>query len=242
MLREIVLDTETTGTDPASGDRIIEIGCVELLNHIPTGRHFHRYINPQRAVSAGALAVHGLSDAFLADKPAFAAIAEEFVDFIADGRLVIHNAAFDVGFLNAEFARTGHPPVALNAVVDTLALARRKHPGASNSLDALCARYGIDNSRRTKHGALLDAEILAEVYIELIGGKQADLGLSPRAAAPALRRASAAVAREARPRITISRLTDAERDAHEAFVATLGEGAIWREYRSEAPAAGSDAA
>ena len=241
MLREIVLDTETTGTDPA-GDRIVEIGCVELLNHIPTGRTYHVYINPQRPVSAGALAVHGLSDEFLSDKPVFAAIADEFAAFIADARLVIHNAAFDVGFLNAEFARTGHKAIAMADVVDTLSMARRKHPGAANNLDALCSRYGIDNSKRTKHGALLDAEILAEVYIELIGGKQADLGLSHRAAAPALRRASAAVAREARPRITISRLTDAERDAHAAFVATLGEGAIWREYRSEAPAAGSDAA
>src|SRR5215213_4339788 len=167
-MREIVLDTETTGTDPAAGDRVIEIGCVELVNHVPSGRTYHVYVNPERPVSAGALAVHGLTNAFLADKPVFAAIADDLLAFVGDGRLVIHNAGFDVAFLNAEFARTGHPALPLEQVVDTLALARRKHPGASNSLDALCARYGIDNSRRTKHGALLDAEILAEVYIELI--------------------------------------------------------------------------
>lgn len=232
MLREIVLDTETTGTDPASGDRVVEIGCIELLNHIPTGRTYHAYLNPQRAMSAGALAVHGLSDDFLKDKPVFAAIADEFAAFLRDGRLVIHNAAFDIGFLNAEFARTGHPSIPLNQVMDTLALARRKHPGASNSLDALCARYGIDNSRRTRHGALLDAEILAEVYIELIGGKQADLGLSlhPRAASA---QTNAAASRERRPRTAMARLTDAERQAHEAFIRTLGPTALWREYLGE---------
>ncbi|HEV2558697.1 MAG TPA: DNA polymerase III subunit epsilon [Microvirga sp.] len=228
MLREIVLDTETTGTDPKSGDRVVEIGCVELLNHIPTGRTYHVYLNPERAMSAGALAVHGLSDEFLKDKPVFSAVAEEFVAFLSGGRLVIHNAAFDVGFLNAEFARTGHPAIALGSVVDTLALARRKHPGASNSLDALCSRYGIDNSRRTKHGALLDAEILAEVYIELIGGKQADLGLSvgPRAAVV---QAQAAM-RESRNRPIVSRLTDAERQAHEAFIRTLKGEVLWLDY------------
>jgi DNA polymerase III subunit epsilon len=231
MLREIVLDTETTGTDPATGDRVIEIGCVELIKHFPTGRSYHAYINPQRPVSAGALAVHGLSDTFLADKPLFAHIADEFLDFLGDGRLVIHNAAFDVGFLNAEFARTGHKPIILNQVVDTLSLARRKHPGAPNNLDALCNRYGIDNSRRTKHGALLDAEILAEVYIELIGGKQADLGLNIRSAEREARIVTASAPREMRPRVTISRLTDAERDAHAAFLATLGSGALWSQYR-----------
>ncbi len=184
-MREIVLDTETTGTDPAAGDRVIAIGCVELVNHVPTGRTYHVYLNPERAVSAGAQGVHGLSNAFLADKPVFAAVADELLAFIGDGRLVIHNAGFDIAFLNAEFARTGHPALGLQGVIDTLSLARRKHPGASNSLEALCARYGIDNSHRTKHGALLDAEILAEVYIELIGGKQADLGLAiGRAAGP----------------------------------------------------------
>jgi DNA polymerase-3 subunit epsilon len=231
MLREIVLDTETTGTDAAT-DRVIEIGCVELLNHIPTGRNYHVYINPQRPVSQGAFAVHGLSDEFLADKRVFSEIVDEFIEFIGDGRLVIHNAAFDVGFLNAEFSRTGRGPVIANQVVDTLALARRKHPGAANNLDALCARYGIDNSRRTKHGALLDAEILAEVYIELLGGKQADLGLTlrPNLARGFSRGIETAAPREARPRPIISLLTDAERTAHEAFVRTLGANALWREY------------
>ncbi len=229
MLREIVLDTETTGTDHAKGDRVIEIGCVELLSHIPTGRSYHVYINPERPVSAGAFAVHGLSDEFLADKPVFATIADEFADFVGDARLVIHNAAFDIGFLNAEFARTGHRPYNLPDVVDTLSMARRKHQGAANNLDALCARYGIDNSRRTKHGALLDAEILAEVYIELIGGRQVGFDLSLQ---PSARRAAAQsqAARAARPRNLISRLTEAERAAHEAFIQSLGESALWRDY------------
>ncbi len=188
MVREVVLDTETTGTEARNGDRIVEIGCVELVNHCPTGRTFHVYLNPERRMSEGAFAVHGLSDAFLADKPVFADVAEEFAAFIAGARLVIHNAAFDVGFLDMEFARIGRKGVIdPGRVVDTLAMARRKHPGASNSLDALCARYGVDATRRVRHGALLDAEILSEVYIELIGGKQAALGLAgdgpdPRAA------------------------------------------------------------
>ena len=232
-MREIVLDTETTGTDPAAGDRVIEIGCVELVNHVPTGRTYHVYLNPERAVSAGAQGVHGLSNGFLADKPVFAAVADELVAFIGDGRLVIHNAGFDIAFLNAEFARTGHPALGLEDVIDTLALARRRHPGASNSLDALCARYGIDNSRRTKHGALLDAEILAEVYIELIGGKQAGLDLAIAAAAPTAAQEIAGRPREVRPRITISKLTEAERGAHEALVQSLGPNALWREYIQE---------
>jgi DNA polymerase-3 subunit epsilon len=235
MLREIVLDTETTGTEHANGDRIIEIGCVELLNHIPTGRTYHVYINPQRPVSAGALAVHGLTDEFLSDKPVFTAIVEEFVEFLGDGRLVIHNAAFDIGFINAEFARTGHQPIPLGDVVDTLSMARRKHPGAANNLDALCSRYGIDNSKRTRHGALLDAEILAEVYIELIGGKQVgfDLSLQPAARNGIGSRNGAAIAREARPRHLISRLNEVERQAHEAFIQSLGPNALWREYLGE---------
>lgn len=228
-MREIVLDTETTGTDPAAGDRIIEIGCVELVSGFPTGNTFHQYINPQRSVSQGAFNVHGLSDAFLADKPTFEAVADNFLEFVGEGRLVIHNAGFDIAFLNAELARTGHRAFDLSRAVDTLTLARRKHPGASNSLDALCARYGIDNARRTKHGALLDAEILAEAYIELLGGKQADLGLTlrpiPGAAAIAL-----AAGRAAGPRPVIPRLSDEERDAHLAFIATLGANAIWRDY------------
>ena len=235
MLREIVLDTETTGTDHAKGDRVIEIGCVELLNHIPTGKTYHVYINPQYPVSAGAFAVHGLSDDFLADKPVFAAIADGFMSFIGDARLVIHNAAFDIGFLNAEFARTGHKAFNLSDVVDTLTMARRKHPGAANNLDALCSRYGIDNSRRTKHGALLDAEILAEVYMELLGGRQVgfDLAMQPAAQVGAIALKGNAVAKEARPRTLVSRLTDAEREAHGAFIQSLGPSPLWREYIGE---------
>jgi DNA polymerase-3 subunit epsilon len=237
MLREIVLDTETTGTDAAKGDRIIEIGCVELANHIPTGRSYHVYINPQRPVSEGAFRVHGLSDAFLADKPLFAAIAEEFAAFIAGARLVIHNAAFDVGFLNAEFARLGRPAIDPDLVVDTLIMARRKHPGAPNNLDALCNRYGIDNSRRTKHGALLDAEILAEVYIELLGGRQTDLGLTLASQGASGARAAGGAASSGAPRRreipAASRLADAEREAHAAFVAKMGEKAVWRDYLGE---------
>ena len=237
-MREVVLDTETTGTDVGAGDRIVEIGAVELINHIPTGRSFHAYVNPQRSMPQGAFAVHGLSDAFLADKPRFAAVAGELEEFIEDSRLVIHNAAFDIAFLNAEFGRIGRPPLGMGRVLDTLSMARRKHPGAPASLDALCARYGIDNSRRTKHGALLDAEILAEVYIELIGGKQADLGLAivrpvtmPGAQTIEIRR------RETR--IIVTRLSDAERDAHAAFVATLGPNAVWNSYLGSTEAAAS---
>ncbi|MCG6121721.1 MAG: DNA polymerase III subunit epsilon [Microvirga sp.] len=230
MLREIVLDTETTGTDHGAGDRVIEIGCVELVNHIPTGESYHVYINPQRPVSAGALAVHGLSDAFLSDKQLFAEIADDFVAFIGESRLVIHNAAFDVGFLNAEFARTGHPRIENDRVLDTLALARRKHPGAPNNLDALCNRYGIDNARRTKHGALLDAEILAEVYIELIGGKQTEFGLAVTTARAAITAHDALAGASAERRIAPARLTDAERDAHLRFLSSLKGEPVWRDY------------
>ncbi|MCJ2139358.1 DNA polymerase III subunit epsilon [Methylobacterium sp. E-066] len=231
MLREIVLDTETTGTEARNGDRLIEIGAVELLNHIPTGRTFHRYCNPQRAVSEGAFNVHGLSDAFLSDKPVFAEIVGELLAFLADGRLVIHNAPFDVGFLNMEYARLGAnapPPIQLDDVVDTLPMARRKHPGAANNLDALCNRYGIDTSRRTKHGALLDAQILAEVYVELLGGKQTSLGLMDAQAGPAVR--TVAQAAPAAPRPYRSRLTDEERTRHDSFRASLGPAAIWADY------------
>lgn len=235
MLREIVLDTETTGVDALKGDRIVEIGCVELLNHIPTGRHYHVYINPQRPVSRGAFEVHGLSDEFLADKPTFEEIAQEFYAFIADAKLVIHNAAFDIGFIDMELSRVGLPRVPPENVIDTLSMARHKHPGASNTLDALCARYGIDNSRRTKHGALLDAEILAEVYIELIGGKQADLGFGVTETVPTLAVSTQAASRRVgealqRPVALPPAITDAERAAHAAFIAEFGENALWREY------------
>lgn len=229
-MREIVLDTETTGVEANAGDRIVEIGCVELVNHCPSGRSFHVYINPERPMSEGAFKVHGLSDAFLADKPVFAAIAEEFVGFIADARLVIHNAAFDIGFLNMELKRLGQGPIEPGRVVDTLAMARRKHPGAGNSLDALCARYGIDNSRRTKHGALLDAEILAEVYIELIGGKQTTLGLATAMAAGPGALAGGAIERPQRSRPLAPRLDEAAIAAHEAFIRSLGKAQLWRGY------------
>jgi DNA polymerase-3 subunit epsilon len=228
-MREIVLDTETTGVEALGGDRVVEIGCVELVNHCPTGRSFHAYINPERPMSEGAFKVHGLSDAFLAPQPIFAAIADEFAGFIDGARLVIHNAAFDVGFLNMEFQRIGRPPIESSLVVDTLSMARRKHPGASNSLDALCTRYGIDNSRRTRHGALLDAEILAEVYIELIGGKQASLGLGAgEAGGSGL--ATIRIERPQRQRPLQPRLDEAAIAAHEAFIRSLGKNQLWRGY------------
>ncbi|HMB09328.1 DNA polymerase III subunit epsilon [Saliniramus sp.] len=230
MLREIVLDTETTGTDHAAGDRVIEIGCVEMINHIPTGESYHVYINPQCPVSAGALAVHGLSDEFLADKPLFNDIAASFAAFIRDARLVIHNAPFDVGFLNAEFRRIGLDLIRMEDVLDTLSMARRKHPGAPNNLDALCNRYNIDNTRRTRHGALLDAEILAEVYIELIGGKQTDLGLAVTQARAEVLGAEARAGAPRERRIPPQRLTDAEREAHARFLADFKGEPIWRDY------------
>jgi DNA polymerase-3 subunit epsilon len=229
-LREIVLDTETTGVEAHAGDRIVEIGCVELVNHCPSGRSFHVYINPERPMSEGAFRVHGLSDAFLADKPVFASVAEEFVGFIADARLVIHNAAFDIGFLNMELNRIGRGPIEPVRVVDTLAMARRKHPGASNSLDALCSRYGIDNSRRTRHGALLDAEILAEVYIELIGGKQTSLGLATVMAGGLDGLVGGEIERPQRTRPLAPRLDEAALAAHAAFISSLGKGQLWRGY------------
>src|SRR5262245_14093337 len=174
-MREIVLDTETTGLDPFQGHRVVEIGCVELVNRIPSGQVFHRYINPERDVPADAFAVHGLSGEFLKDKPLFADIADELVAFLGDAPLVAHNAMFDLGFVNSELTRCKRPAVERERLVDTLMLARRRHPGSANRLDDLCARYGIDNSHRTKHGALLDAELLADVYLELVGGRQASL-------------------------------------------------------------------
>ncbi|PZQ14223.1 MAG: DNA polymerase III subunit epsilon [Ancylobacter novellus] len=228
-MREIVLDTETTGLDPATGDRVVEIGCVELLNRIPTGASYHIYINPERDMPDEAFRVHGLSSEFLSDKPRFAEIADEFLAFIDEDALVIHNASFDMGFLNAELSRLGKPKLGRERVVDTLMLARRKNPGGQNSLDALCARYGIDNSKRTKHGALLDSEILAEVYLELLGGRQATLGLSPLAGRAAARGAKVAQ----RPTPLAPRLTAEEVEAHLAFVASLGGAVIWREYLAE---------
>lgn len=237
-MREIVLDTETTGLDPHRGDRLVEIGCVEMVNRFLTGRTFHRYINPQRNMPIEAFQVHGLSEAFLSDKPVFADIAAAFLDFIGEDTLVIHNASFDIGFLNAELKRLGKGPLAMTRVVDTLMLARRKHPGAPASLDALCARYGIDNSKRTKHGALLDSEILAEVYAELTGGKQSSLGLSD-APAQTPRSASGAMASgragERRTLAHIPLITPEEREAHRAFIAEMKDKALWSAYLDEAP-------
>jgi DNA polymerase III subunit epsilon len=230
---EIVLDTETTGLDPFQGHRLVEIGCVELVNGIPSGQSFHRYLNPERDVPAEAFAIHGLSAEFLKDKPFFAEIVEELVAFIGDAPLVAHNALFDLGFLNAEFERAGKTQVARERLVDTLMLARRKHPAGPNRLDDLCARYGIDNSRRTKHGALLDAEILAEVYVELIGARQAQLGLVDIDIGVG-RGAAGAVVVRVRPQPLGSRLTAAEHAAHVTFIATLGDGAIWRDYLRDA--------
>ncbi|MBD3849187.1 DNA polymerase III subunit epsilon [Bosea sp. SSUT16] len=229
-MREIVLDTETTGVEPHNGDRIVEIGCVELINHCPSGRNYHVYINPERSMPVEAFNVHGLSEQFLSDKQVFAEIAQEFLDFIADARLVIHNAAFDVGFINMEFKRLGLPPIEPARVVDSLSMARRKHPGASNSLDALCSRYGIDNSRRTKHGALLDSEILAEVYIELIGGKQASLGLGVEAAAGRQGLAAPVLEKPQRQRPLAPRLDEAAIKAHEAFILSSLKAPLWKGY------------
>jgi DNA polymerase-3 subunit epsilon len=225
-MREIVLDTETTGLEPDQGDRIVEIGALELLNHVATGRTFHRYINPQRSMPQAAFEVHGLGDDFLRDKPLFAEIAEDFLAFIGEAPLVIHNASFDLRFLNAELGWLQMPPIPDHRVIDTLALARRRFPGAPASLDALCRRFGIDTSARTLHGALLDSEILAEVYLELIGGRQPDFGLSAAVAATGTVAGTEWRPRP-RPRPLPSLLTEAEAEAHRRFVADLGEGALW---------------
>jgi DNA polymerase-3 subunit epsilon len=228
-MREIVFDTETTGLDPLTGDRLVEIGCIELVNRFPTGNTFHRYLNPERDVPEPAFRVHGLSVDFLKDKPLFAHVVEELVAFLGDAPLVAHNAMFDLTFLNAELARAGKAAISRERLVDTLMLARRKHPGGSNRLDDLCLRYRIDNSRRTKHGALLDAELLAEVYIELIGARQAHLGLAEAVGVLADARSAAATIR-VRPQPLAQRISDEERAAHRSFVATLGDAAIWRQY------------
>ncbi|MCO5146882.1 MAG: DNA polymerase III subunit epsilon [Aquamicrobium sp.] len=230
-MREIIFDTETTGLD-AREDRIIEFGGVELVNRFPTGQTIHFYINPQgRPVHPDAQAVHGISDADLADKPTFPDLVEKLQAFLGDAMLVAHNANFDIGFLDAEFARLGLPRVDPARVVDTLAIARRKHPMGPNSLDALCRRYGIDNSHRTKHGALLDSELLAEVYIELIGGRQAAFSLDVQVeivTAVGEAEAGPATARQ-RERPLGSRVSRIELEAHARLVAGLGDAAIWRE-------------
>ena len=239
-MRQIVLDTETTGFEPNEGDRIVEIGAVELIGHVPTGRTYHQYINPMRSMPAGAFGVHGIGpdlleppqqpkpgQVILRDKPVFADIAQGFLDFIGTDVMVIHNAAFDMKFLNAELGWLKRPLLPMAQSLDTLAIARRKFPGSPASLDALCRRFGIDNSNRTLHGALLDSEILAEVYLELIGGRQPDFGLG----AAAIKTANTADAQgwrpTARPNALPPRITNEEAAAHTAFIESLGDGVLW---------------
>ncbi|MCD2178509.1 DNA polymerase III subunit epsilon [Rhizobium sp. C1] len=230
-MREIIFDTETTGLDSRE-DRIIEIGGIELDNHFPTGRTLHLYINPaNRKVHPDALAVHGITDEFLADKPVFADVAEQILSFFEGAKWIAHNATFDMGFVNAELGRLGLPPIAPSEVIDTLSLARRKHPMGPNSLDALCKRYGIDNSHRAKHGALLDSELLAEVYIEMIGGRQAALGLAGPGQVSIEESEAAALAIAGRQKILADRVTEAERQAHDALVAKMGGKALWARYQ-----------
>jgi DNA polymerase-3 subunit epsilon len=228
-MREIVFDTETTGLDPCQGHRLVEIGCVELVNRFPTGRTFHRYLNPERDMPQEAFAVHGLSIDFLKPQPLFASIAGELLDFVGDAALIAHNATFDLNFINAELDRIKLAAIPRDRLIDTLLLARRKFPGVSNRLDDLCARFGIDNSRRTKHGALLDAELLAEVYVELVEARQAQLGLVAVPATPIVASNAVTVAK-VRPIPLARRVTEADRAAHGAFIEALGDKAIWRDY------------
>ena len=238
-MREISFDTETTGLNPRGGDRLVEIGGVELINHIPTGKSYHVYINPQRDMPEEAFRVHGLSEEFLSDKPLFEQVADEFLDFVGDGTLVIHNAAFDMGFINFELEKVGRRTIPNSQVIDTLEIARRKHPTGPNSLDALCSRYGIDNSKRVKHGALLDAEILAEVYLELIGGRQRGLGLTLESDETVSTDAASREPGELgsfdakqRPTQLAGLLRQEEYAAHQTFVEGMGDSAIWRKYAS----------
>jgi len=227
-MREIVFDTETTGFKPEEGHRIVEIGMVELLNRMPTGRTYHVYLNPERDMPKEAEAVHGLSATFLADKPLFAAQVEALVEFIGDATLIAHNAAFDMTFINAELGYTDRLAIGMDRVIDTLQLARRTHPMGPNSLDALCKRYGIDNSKRTKHGALLDAELLADVYLEMTGGRQTTLGLAttPKSARLYVVGGSMTVTQRLRP--LAPRITADELEAHAAAVEALGAAALWK--------------
>ncbi len=241
-MREIVLDTETTGFEPSEGHRIVEIGAVELVNHLPTGRTYHQYINPERGMPREAFEVHGIGhdileppgpavtgSVTLRDKPVFARVGQAFLDFIGDAQLVIHNAAFDMKFLNAELQRIGLPALPASRATDTLMIARTRFPGSPASLDALCRRFGIDNSMREKHGALLDSEILAEVYLELIGGRQPGLVLGGAVAATrSTDGASDQWRPRPRPEPLLPRITAQEQAAHDALIATLGEAAIWR--------------
>ena len=229
-MREIVLDTETTGLDPYQGHRLVEIGCIELVNRIPSGQTFHRYVNPERDMPSEAFAVHGLSRDFLKDKPLFAEVIDDLLTFIGDAPLIAHNAAFDLTFINAEFERVGRAVLARERMIDTLLLARRKHPGSPNRLDDLCARYGIDNSKRVKHGALLDAEILADVYLELIEGRQAQLILVGAGNGGAADGTGRAIVLKPRLIALPPRLSEDDLAAHALFRASLGEKAIWNDY------------
>lgn len=229
-MREIVLDTETTGLDPQDGHRVVEIGAVELWNQVPTGETYHQYINPERDMPEEAFAVHGIGLDFLADKPRFAEIVDDFLTFVGDAKLVIHNAGFDMRFLNAELDWAGRALLPMDQAIDTLAIARQRFPGSPASLDALCRRFGIDNSRREKHGALLDSEILAEVYLELTGGKQPDFALSAGPRGGDRREDGADWTPRPRPTPLRPLLTEAERAAHEAFVAELGDTAVWSRF------------
>jgi DNA polymerase-3 subunit epsilon len=231
-MREIVLDTETTGFDPADGHRIIEIGCVELFEHFPTGKTLQFYLNPERDVPIESQRVHGISGEFLQDKPLFSAVVDELLEFLGDAPLVIHNAAFDMRFLNAELARVSKPPLHISRAIDTIEIAKRKIPGARYSLDELCKRFGVDLSARTKHGALLDADLTAQIYLELLGGRQQRLVLAPVDAKPE----AVVEVRVARVRLTplASLLTEAEKEAHVAFIAKeLGEAAVWKLANAE---------
>jgi DNA polymerase-3 subunit epsilon len=234
MLREIVLDTETTGLDVAKGDRLIELGCIEIVNRIPTGREFHRYLNPDRDVHPDAVAVHGLTNEFLQGKPRFPEIADEFLEFIGDDPLVAHNGTFDLGFINAELQCAGRTPLPGGRIVDTLALARRRHPAGPNTLDALCKRYGIDLSLRTKHGALLDSMLLAGVYVELLGERQATLVFAGNGA-QTIARAVAGRAAAQRPTPLPPLITAEDEAAHREFVKTLGPEPVWLQYLAGAP-------
>jgi len=232
MIREIVLDTETTGLDPKKGDRLIEIGGIEIINRIPTGVEFHRFINPERDVPLEAQKIHGITTESLIGKPVFREVVREFLAFVGDDVLVIHNAQFDINFLNHELGLLGEKILSFDRVVDTLALARRRHPAGPNTLDALCKRYGIDNSKRTKHGALVDSLLLAEVYVELLGERQATFGLQTAAAnAPGTeRRSGRGAIAKTRPESLPSRLSEADIAAHRTFVDKMGAKAIWRRF------------
>ena len=228
-MREVVLDTETTGFEPADGHRVVEIGCVELMEHLPTGRTYRCYLNPERLVPVESQRVHGLSDEFLADKPKFGDIVDEFLNFIGDAALVIHNASFDMKFVNAELHRIGRPPIPYARAIDTIEIAKGKIPGARYSLDELCKRFAIDLSARTKHGALLDAELTAQVYLELLGGRQKKLSLSPIDRAGTGEDSSRPV--RSRPTPLPTRLTAAEAEAHATFVTEeLGKDALWKAF------------